>query len=90
MTTRYVELIHLSDLHFGAGHRFSLGVPGVTSKPSTLLLRSVPCSERCVEGDWNELARRRGNGALPAAWYLARTYAGMRLAELGEIAGGVS
>src|SRR5437588_28518 len=21
--TRYVELIHLSDLHFGAGHRFS-------------------------------------------------------------------
>jgi hypothetical protein len=60
------------------------------NQPSTLLLRSVPCSERCVEGDWNELARRRGNGALPAAWYLARTYAGMRLAELGEIAGGVS
>jgi hypothetical protein len=58
--------------------------------PSKLLLRSVPCSERCVEGDWNELARRRGNGALPAAWYLARTYAGMRLAELGEIACGVS
>jgi len=29
----------------------------------------------------------RGNGALPAAWYLARNFAGMRLAELGSAAG---
>ena len=42
------------------------------------------------KGDWNELAGRRGNGALPAAWYLARNYAGRRLAELGDIAGGVT
>jgi hypothetical protein len=42
------------------------------------------------KGDWKELTRSRGSGALPAAWYLARNYAGMRLAELGEIAGGVT
>jgi hypothetical protein len=47
-------------------------------------------SERRVEGRFDERARRRGNGALPAACYLARNYAGMRLAELGEIAGGVT
>ena len=42
------------------------------------------------KGEWAELSARRGNGALPAAWYLARNFAGMRLAELGQIAGGVS
>ena len=42
------------------------------------------------KGDWNELARSRGNGALPIAWYLARNYAGMRLAELGAAGGGVA
>ena len=40
--------------------------------------------------DWDQLAKRRGNGALPAAWYLARNFAGMRPAELGYIAGGVA
>jgi hypothetical protein len=40
--------------------------------------------------DWVELSSRRGNGALPAALYLARNFAGMRLAELGEMAGGVA
>jgi hypothetical protein len=42
------------------------------------------------KGDWNDLAKSRGNGALPAAWYLARNFAGMRLAELGQVAGGVA
>ena len=37
--------------------------------------------------DWETLVARRGNGALPAAWYLARNFAGMRLAELGSAAG---
>jgi hypothetical protein len=37
--------------------------------------------------DWETLAAGRGNGALPAAWYLARNFAGMRLAELGSAAG---
>jgi REP element-mobilizing transposase RayT len=41
-------------------------------------------------GDWAELSTRRGNNALPAALYLARNFAGMRLAELGEAAGGVA
>jgi len=42
------------------------------------------------KGNWDQLAKSRGNGALPAAWYLARNFAGMRLAELGDIAGGVA
>jgi hypothetical protein len=42
------------------------------------------------KGDWKELTRSRGNSALPAAWYLARNYAGMRLAELGAAGGGVA
>ena len=37
--------------------------------------------------DWETLAAGRGNGALPAAWYLARNFTGMRLAELGSTAG---
>jgi REP-associated tyrosine transposase len=37
--------------------------------------------------DWETLTGKRGNGALPAAWYLARNFAGMRLAELGSAAG---
>ena len=37
--------------------------------------------------DWETLAAKRGNGALPAAWYLARNFAGMRLAELGSASG---
>ena len=37
-------------------------------------------------GDWLELSARRGSGALPAAWYLARSDGGMRLAELGQAA----
>jgi REP-associated tyrosine transposase len=42
------------------------------------------------KGAWNDVSTVRGNGALPAAWYLARNFAGMRLAELGEAAGGVA
>jgi putative transposase len=34
--------------------------------------------------DWETLGAKRGNGALPAAWYLARNFAGMRLAELSS------
>jgi hypothetical protein len=45
---------------------------------------------RVWKGDWDQLAKNRGNDALPAAWYLARNFAGMRLAELGDIAGGVA
>ena len=41
-------------------------------------------------GQWEELAVKRGNGALPIAWYLARNFAGMRLRELGDAAGGVA
>jgi REP element-mobilizing transposase RayT len=37
--------------------------------------------------DWETLAARRGNGALHGAWYLARNFAGMRLAELGSASG---
>lgn len=40
--------------------------------------------------DWDELSIVRGNGARPAAWYLARNFAGMRLTELGQAAGGVA
>ncbi|HEX6562917.1 MAG TPA: transposase [Chthoniobacterales bacterium] len=38
--------------------------------------------------DWETLTARRGNGALHGAWYLARNFAGMRLAELGSASGG--
>jgi hypothetical protein len=41
-------------------------------------------------GEWDALRVRRGNNALPAAWYIARNFAGMRLAELGEAAGGIA
>jgi len=37
--------------------------------------------------DWETLTSKRGNGALPAAWYLGRNFAGMRLAELGSAGG---
>jgi hypothetical protein len=40
--------------------------------------------------DWETLAAGRGNGALPAAWYLARNFTGVRLAELGSGAGDVA
>ncbi len=40
-----------------------------------------------VEG-WNALATARGNGALPAAFILGQRYAGLRLKEMGEVAGG--
>jgi hypothetical protein len=37
-----------------------------------------------------ELAAKRGNGVLPIAWYLGRNFAGMRLRELGDAAGGIA
>jgi putative transposase len=40
--------------------------------------------------DWETLATGRGNGALPAAWYLARNFTGVRLAELASGAGDVA
>jgi hypothetical protein len=40
--------------------------------------------------DWETLTSKRANGALPAAWYLARNFAGMRLAELGSAGGDVA
>jgi putative transposase len=40
--------------------------------------------------EWDALRTRRGNNALPAAWYIGRNFAGMRLAELGEAAGGIA
>jgi hypothetical protein len=40
--------------------------------------------------DWETLAAGRGNAALPAAWYLARDFGGLRLAELGSAAGDVA
>jgi putative transposase len=42
------------------------------------------------KGDWNELSTARGNGALPAAWYLARNFSAMRLSELGRAGGDVT
>jgi len=42
------------------------------------------------QGDWEKLAATRGNGALPAAWYIGQNFGGMRLNELGEAAGGVA
>ena len=42
------------------------------------------------KGDWNDLSTARGNGALPAAWYLARNFSAMRLIELGRAAGDVT
>jgi putative transposase len=38
---------------------------------------------------WDALATSRGNGALPAAFFLGQRYAGLRLKEMGELAGGV-
>jgi hypothetical protein len=38
---------------------------------------------------WHALANSRGNGALPAAFFLGQRYAGLRLKEMGELAGGV-
>jgi hypothetical protein len=37
---------------------------------------------------WDALAASRGNGALPAAFFLGQRYAGLRLKEMGELAGG--
>ena len=38
--------------------------------------------------EWDTLATSRGNGALPAAFFLGQRYAGLRLKEMGELAGG--
>ena len=37
---------------------------------------------------WDALATARGNSALPAAFFLGQRYAGLRLKEMGELAGG--
>jgi putative transposase len=37
---------------------------------------------------WDALANSRGNGALPAAFFLGQRYGGLRLKEMGELAGG--
>jgi len=37
---------------------------------------------------WDALATARGNGALPAAFFFAQKYAGLRLKEMGQLAGG--
>jgi putative transposase len=42
------------------------------------------------KAEWTQLAGARGNGALPAAWYVGRQFGGMRLTELGQAAGGVA
>jgi putative transposase len=42
------------------------------------------------KGDWDELSAARGNGALQAAWYLARHFSAMRWSELGDAAGEVA
>jgi hypothetical protein len=41
------------------------------------------------EGDWETLAAARGNGALAAAFFLGPRHAGLRLREMGELAGGL-
>jgi hypothetical protein len=51
------------------------------------LAKELPDGECCLENGLQTLAARRGSGALPAAWYLARNFAGMRLSELGSAAG---
>jgi REP-associated tyrosine transposase len=38
---------------------------------------------------WDAPANSRGNGALPTAFFLGQRYAGLRLKEMGELAGGV-
>jgi putative transposase len=39
--------------------------------------------------NWDALAAARGNGALAAAFFLGQRYAGLRLREMGELAGGL-
>jgi hypothetical protein len=39
--------------------------------------------------NWDGLAAARGNGALTAAFFLGQRYAGLRLREMGELAGGL-
>jgi len=36
--------------------------------------------------EWHALTNSRGNGALPAAFFLGQRYAGLRLKEMGELA----
>jgi hypothetical protein len=38
---------------------------------------------------WDTLANSRGNGALPTAFFLGQRYAGLRLKEMAELAGGL-
>jgi REP element-mobilizing transposase RayT len=38
---------------------------------------------------WDALANSRGNGALPTAFFLGQRFGGLRLKEMGELAGGV-
>ena len=40
--------------------------------------------------NWDALAEARGNGALAAAFLLGQRYAGLRLREMGELAGGLA
>jgi putative transposase len=39
--------------------------------------------------DWDTLAAARGSGAVSAAFFLGQRYAGLRLREMGELAGGL-
>jgi hypothetical protein len=41
------------------------------------------------DGDWQTLKQEKGSGALAVAFLLGQRYAGLRLVELGELAGEV-
>ena len=50
--------------------------------------RITEAIEKVWDQGWDALATARGNGALPAAFFFGQRYAGLRLIEMGELAGG--
>jgi putative transposase len=57
---------------------------GETERPPISWVAICAAVSQVWKGDWNELSTVRGNGALPAAWYLARHFSAMRLSDLGD------
>jgi putative transposase len=67
-------------------HREQTGLRG-KERLSLNWSRITGAIEKVWAQGWDALTTARGNGAMPAAFFLGQRYAGLRLKEMGELAG---